>query len=251
MDAQPLTRGGQVGAVAGEGDAPVAVLDEVLDGEPDPRGVIVVDDVGIVADRLPIHEHDREPGGGDIEIALVGPDRRHDETARSPTQEVAHNILLPVRVVTQARDEGRHVRLARDGVDGAHDHGEERIPDVGDGDAEHRDPPRPEDPGDRIRDVTEIPHHAAHPLAGLGTHVRIVIEDAGDGLLAHSRARGHLAHGDHRASWGSGRGGRGLIEPRSTAGDGARPRAGLQGDGARAGAVRRPRTREGPCGTRP
>ncbi len=136
---------------------------------------------------------------------MVGADRGDHEPRQLASEQGLEGGLLVVGVLTEARHERRQPVPAGGVLDRARDRREERVDDVGHGDADHRRPTRAERRGQGVGHVVELAHGRLDQGAGVGQHVRVVVEDARHGLRAHPGALGDVAHRGHETPPGCGR----------------------------------------------
>ena len=196
---EPAVGGRHRGRDTEEGDAPVPVAGEVRDRLAGAAQVVLDHvDAGEPA-RGPVDEHHRRPLLPGGQVGLVGAHAHHDQAAHlAPQQELQGGALVGAGV--QAGHHDRHAPAHQVEFDAARHRGEERVGQVGNGQAHRGVGAGAEAAGQEVRHVVELLHRPADPVAGLLGDVRIVVEDPGYGLRADAGDTSDVAHGGHRGS---------------------------------------------------
>ena len=123
-----IARRGDRMEVAEEGDAPVAVSDEVLDGLPRTLPVGRADGVRVEEARRAVDEDDRQPGLHLIaQVAVVGAGGHDDQPIDSPQEHGAHELSLAHGVLVEAHGQHGHAALRGRVADGPVDARRERV----------------------------------------------------------------------------------------------------------------------------
>ena len=146
-----------------------------------------------------VDEDDRH-AVGDVgqQVAVVGRRRRDDQPVDAALEQLADEVALLLGILVRAARDQQHVAAAQHLLDAARDRGVEGVADVADDEAERA---RRVALAQRARRVVapeaELEDRGLHALLGLGTHVRLAVDDARDRLQADLAPRGR-----RRSSWG-------------------------------------------------
>jgi hypothetical protein len=107
--------------------------------------------------------------------------------------EQAHVVRVEPRVALGVRQEQRVPRRPQPTLGAGDDLGEDRVGDVGDGEADREGPAPAESLGEDVRAVAEVVDGREDDLAHAGADVGVLGEDARDRRDGDARAVGHLA----------------------------------------------------------
>ena len=195
--AQALGRRVQLGAIAQEGDAAMAVVDEVRDGDAGAAGVVGEHDVGVDEARRAVDEDEGDPGRPvALQVAVVGRGGRDDEPVDAPRAERLGQLALALGPLVGAAGEGQHAALAGHVLDAAVHGGEERVGDVLEDQADARRQPigPAQRAGGQVVAVAEQLDRLVDARRQVGADARPAVDDARDGGEAHAGQRRDLLH---------------------------------------------------------
>ena len=197
---EPAVGGRHRGRDTEEGNAPVPVAGEVRDRLAGAAQVVLDHVHAGEPPRGPVDEHHRRPLLPGGQVGLVRAHAHHDQAADLAPQQRLQGGALAVGAVVKAGHHDRHAPAHQVKFDAARHRGEERVSEVGNGQADRGVRAGAETPGQQVRHVVQLLHGPAHPLTGLLGDVGIVVEDPGYGLRADSGDTSNVAHGSHRGS---------------------------------------------------
>ena len=195
---EPAVGGRHRGRDTEEGNAPVPVAGEVRDRLAGAAQVVLDHVDAGKPPRGPVDEHHRRPLLPGGQVGLIRAHAHHDQAADLAPQQRLQGGALAVGAVVQAGHHDRHATADQVEFDAARHRGEERVGEVGNGQADRGVRAGAEAAGQQVRHVIQFLHRPAHPLAGLLGDVRIIVEDPGYGLRADSGDTSDIAHGGHR-----------------------------------------------------
>ena len=127
---------------------------------------------------------------------MIGRGRRDDQAVDPPLEQLADEVALQLGILVGAARDQQHPPAPQHLLDAAGDRRVERVADVADDQPERaRLVPLAQRAGRVVAAEAELEDRQVHALLGLGTHVRLAVDDARDRLQADLRQPGDVVHG--------------------------------------------------------
>jgi hypothetical protein len=187
--------------VAHECNAAVPVRDQVPGCFTAAADVVLYNRVRAQPAGFSVGKHERCALLPRPQVRHVPADRADDHSRHLALQHRLDGPLFVRRLPADAGHDDGDATAARLVLDGANDACEERVGHAGHRHTDSGVATRPEGNREHVGHVLQIDDRSLDPFADVRGHVAVVVDHARDGLGAHPRPVGNVAHGRHRASF--------------------------------------------------
>ena len=194
--AQPLLVDAHVGEAAEEGEAPVALADEVRGCQRSTAMVVGRDRRNAAVGQAPHDEYDRNVGRLDhAERVGGGAVRgRDDQAGDALLHQRFQHFLLPHRVFGGVGDEGNDAGRLEHALDADRHFGEERVGQVVDDHADDVGMGLAQIGGAAVVDVADVLDRLAHPDHRFGANKPAALKDERYRRFGHARLAGNVEY---------------------------------------------------------